>query len=90
MTCDVFKSDMHASLHIFPWKEKMTKILSQISKKEYIEIKSAWKKQNELLHNISRFMEMELLRLKVHIRRRILCTAHAQPAFFSFLIGCIS
>ena len=64
----------------------MTIKYSQISKsgnKEGIE-----KKQNELLHNILRFLEMELLRLEVNVRRDILCTAHAQQAFL-FLICCI-
>ena len=44
MTYSVFKSVLHASLHIFNWKEKMIeKNLSQISKSEYKEIKSTWK-----------------------------------------------
>ena len=88
---------MHASLHIFPCKEKMTKkFLTQISKSQYIEIKSAWKEENELLHKTSRFLDIELWELKVHVGRVILCTAHAlmqktvQRAFLSFLICCIS
>ena len=60
------------------------KILSQISKSEYIEIKAHGKKQNELLHNTSRFLEMELWWFKVHVRTDILCTAHGQRAFFNF------
>ena len=55
------------------------KILSQISKTEYIEIKSAWKEANT-----SRFLEMELWRLKVHVQRGILCTAHAHRVFSIF------
>ena len=81
MTYGVFKSVVHASLHIFPWKEKSRKNLSQISKSEYIEIKSAWKEQNELLNNTSRYLEMELWRFKFYVRRGILCTAHEQGAF---------
>ena len=42
------------------------------------------KKQNELLHNTSRFLEMELWRLKVHVRRGIFCTARVQQPFFIF------
>ena len=73
--CGVSKSVMHA------WKEKMTeKTLSQMNKSEYIEIKNAWK-EIELLHNNSSFLEMELWRLKFHVLRGILCTAHAQRAF---------
>ena len=41
------------------------------------------KKQNELLHNTSRFLEMELWSLKV-VQIGILCTVHAQLAFFIF------
>ena len=41
-------------------------------------------KQNELLQNTSRSLETELWRLKVHVRRGILCTAHAQRAFLFF------
>ena len=37
-----------------------------------------------LLHNTSRFLEMELWRLKVHVRRGIFFTTHGKGAFFIF------
>ena len=40
--------------------------------------------QNELLLNTLRFLEMELSRLKVHVRRGILCNIHANELFFIF------
>ena len=42
------------------------------------------KKQNELLHNASPFLTMELWRPEVHVQRDILCTVRAQRAFFHF------
>ena len=75
---------MHASLHIFPSKENVTKtVLSQINKSEWKEAKY------ELLHNTSCFLKINLWRVTVHLRRVILCTTHAQQAFLSILIGCI-
>ena len=66
MTYGVFKSVMHASYLSLEGKND-EKNSSQISKSQYIEIKSAWKKHDEILHNTSRFLEMELWRLKVHV-----------------------
>ena len=64
---------MHAGLHYFSLEGKNNeKFLSQISRNE-----ENGKKQNGLLQNTSRFLEMELWRLKVHVRRGILCTGHA-------------
>ena len=55
----------------------MLTFISFVGRKKFI----SDKQQNELLHNTSRFLEMELWRLKVHVRRGNLCTAHAQRAF---------
>ena len=59
---------VQASLHIFPWKEKMMKFFISNEQKLTTGIKNAWKEESEPLYNTSRFLEMELWRLKVHAR----------------------
>ena len=44
------------------------------------------KKQNELLHNTSCLLKINLWRLTVHLQKGISCPAHAQQPFLSILI----
>ena len=60
------------------------KLLSHVSKRNTLKSRAHGKKQNELLHNTSRFLEMESWKLKIHVLRGILCTAHARRAFIIF------
>ena len=83
MTYGVSKSVMHASLHIFPWKKKMTEKF-YLRKSEYIKVKSTWKEAKWAIAQHFTFLGNGIIEASSSCSKRLFLYCACATSFLHF------